>query len=160
MKGHSGEVFATRFDPSGQFIASGSMDRTILLWRTYGACENYGILAGHKGAVLDLHWSRDSKNLFSASADMNLASWDLETGQRIRRHEGHEEVVNSMDISKRGVELLVSGSDDGYIGVRLGLQSHFTSASDCKLTSDRYGTPDKRQPLTSSQLTSRLRLSH
>ena len=55
--------------------------------------------------------------IFSASADMMLASWDLETGQRIRRHVGHEEVINCMDVSKRGEELLVSGSDDGYIGV-------------------------------------------
>lgn len=46
-----------------------------------------------------------------------LASWDLETGQRIRRHVGHEEVINCMDVSKRGEEMLVSGSDDGYIGV-------------------------------------------
>jgi len=27
--GHSGEVFAARFDPTGQLIASGSMDRSI-----------------------------------------------------------------------------------------------------------------------------------
>jgi WD40 repeat protein len=88
-----------------------------VLWRSSGTCENYGILTGHKQAVLDLHWSRDSKVLFSASADMHLASWDVETGERIRRHPGHEEVINCMDVSKRGEEMLVSGSDDGYIGV-------------------------------------------
>jgi Prp8 binding protein len=48
---------------------------------------------------------------------MHLASWDLETGLRIRRHVGHEEVINTMDISKRGEEILISGSDDGYIGI-------------------------------------------
>jgi Prp8 binding protein len=48
---------------------------------------------------------------------MHLASWDLETGTRIRRHIGHEEIINCMDISKRGEELLISGSDDGYIGI-------------------------------------------
>lgn len=47
---------------------------------------------------------------------MHLASWDAETGERIRRHPGHEEVINCMDVSKRGEEMLVSGSDDGYIG--------------------------------------------
>jgi Prp8 binding protein len=47
---------------------------------------------------------------------MTLASWDSETGQRIRRHVGHEEIVNCLDISRRGQELFVSGSDDGYIG--------------------------------------------
>jgi Prp8 binding protein len=117
LTGHTGEIFAARFDPTGQYIASGSMDRSILLWRSTGACDNYGSLTGHKQAVLDLHWSRDSKVLFSASADMHLASWDVETGERIRRHPGHEEVINCMDVSKRGEEMLVSGSDDGYIGV-------------------------------------------
>jgi len=29
ISGHSGEIFATRFDPTGQHIASGSMDRSI-----------------------------------------------------------------------------------------------------------------------------------
>ena len=48
---------------------------------------------------------------------MTVASWDLETGTRIRRHEGHEEVINCLDISRRGAEMLVSGSDDGYIGI-------------------------------------------
>ena len=75
------------------------------------------MLSGHKGAVLDVQWSRDSRVLFSASADMTLASWDLETGTRIKRHEGHEEVINCIDVSKRGEELLISGSDDGCIGV-------------------------------------------
>jgi len=112
-----------------------------VLWRTYGECENYGVLNGHKGAILDLHWARDSRVLFSASADMMLASWDLETGQRIRRHPGHEEVINTMDVSKRGEELLVSGSDDGHIGVG----SMITQDLECKLNMvHRSGTPDKK----------------
>ncbi|KKK19839.1 putative U5 snRNP complex subunit [Aspergillus rambellii] len=117
LTGHSSEVFTVRFDPTAQHIASGSMDRSILLWNTYGQCENYGILSGHRGAILDLQWSRDSKTIFSASADMTLASWDLESGQRIRRYLGHEEVINCLEISKRGQEMLVSASDDGTIGI-------------------------------------------
>ncbi|KAL9029443.1 MAG: hypothetical protein Q9196_002318 [Gyalolechia fulgens] len=90
------------------------MELTVL-WRTYGQCDNFGVLTGHRGAILDLQWSRDSRVLFSASADRTVASWDLESGLRIRRHEGHDEVINCLDVSKRGEELLVSGSDDGYI---------------------------------------------
>ena len=37
--GHSGEIFATRFDPTGQFIASGSMDRSISTLRAK-PCRN------------------------------------------------------------------------------------------------------------------------
>lgn len=82
------------------------------------------MLSGHKGAVLDLHWSRDSRVLFSASADATLAIWDTETGQRIRRHLGHEQIVNGTDVSRRGEEMVVSASDDGYIGVRLSCEYH------------------------------------
>lgn len=32
LTGHSGEVFAARFDPTGRYIASGSMDRSIRLY--------------------------------------------------------------------------------------------------------------------------------
>ena len=92
-------------------------DDSLDLWRTYGDCDNYGQLSGHKGAILDLQWARDSRTVFSASADMTIASWDLETGERIRRHVGHEGVINCLDIGKRGEELLLSGSDDGSYAV-------------------------------------------
>lgn len=91
--------------------------------------------------MLDLHWSRDSKVLFSASADMHLASWDVETGERIRRHPGHEEVVNCMDVSKRGEEMLVSGSDDGSIGVSASAHFQLRVTDVC-----RYGTRERRRP--------------
>jgi Prp8 binding protein len=74
-------------------------------------------MTGHKGAVLDFQWSRDSRVIFSASADMTVASWDLESGQRLRKHVGHEEVINCVDVSRRGSEMLLTGSDDGYIGI-------------------------------------------
>lgn len=72
---------------------------------------------------------------------MQLASWDVETGERIRRHPGHEEVINCMDVSKRGEEMLVSGSDDGYIGV-----SGLARESDYNLTFGRFGTQGQKKP--------------
>lgn len=35
-----------RFNPEGDCIASGSHDKSIFLWRTYGDCENYAVLKG------------------------------------------------------------------------------------------------------------------
>jgi len=89
------------------------------LWNTYGDCENYGLIEGHKGAVLDLQWSRDSRNIYSASADYTLGTWDTETGVRLKKHVGHEDIVNSVDAFRTGSETLVSGSDDNSIAVRL-----------------------------------------
>lgn len=105
-------VFTLLVPPTVRFLTD-----LLVLWNTYGQADNYGTLTGHKGAVLDLQWSRDSRTIYSASADMTIANWDLETGLRVRKHIGHEEVINCLDLSRRGQDLLLSGSDDGCIGI-------------------------------------------
>jgi Prp8 binding protein len=35
LSGHSGEVFCAKFDPNGNYIASGSMDRSISEWNLF-----------------------------------------------------------------------------------------------------------------------------
>jgi WD40 repeat protein len=95
-----------------------NMNLILVLWNTYGDCDNYGIIEGHKGAVLDLQWSRDSKYVYSASADHTLGTWDTETGERLRKHVGHEDIVNSVSTFRMGAEVLASGSDDCTIGVK------------------------------------------
>ena len=39
----------------------------------------------------------------------------METGERIKRLKGHQSFVNSMDVARRGPQLVCSGSDDGTI---------------------------------------------
>ena len=46
LTGHAGEVFTCKFNPTGDVIASGSHDKHIFLWRTYGECENYMMMKG------------------------------------------------------------------------------------------------------------------
>ena len=48
-----------RFNPEGDCIASGSHDKSIFLWRTYGDCDNYLVLKGGwpgGGVVLKGGW--------------------------------------------------------------------------------------------------------
>lgn len=117
LAGHTQEVLCTKFSQKGDLIASGSADRSILLWNSFGDCENYAELKGSKGAVLDLQWSNDARSLYAACADFEVSTWDVHSGTRIRRHTGHEAIVNSVDAYRRGTEVLVSGSDDRTIGL-------------------------------------------
>lgn len=117
LQGHEAEVLCVQYDSSGELIASGSADKSVFLWEAKHSNSNIGVLKGHKGAVLDLKWSRDSRQVFTASSDLTIGIWDLDEGKRIRKHVGHEDMINSIDVIKRGVEMIVSGSDDGTIGV-------------------------------------------
>lgn len=46
LTGHGGEVFTAKFSPDGRTIASGSHDKHIFLWNTYGECKNYMLMQG------------------------------------------------------------------------------------------------------------------
>lgn len=113
LLGYQGNVLSAKFSPYGENIASGGMDRDILLWKLPVDLEeeipNYGILQGHKGAVTSLRWLLEA-SLFSVSSDTTVAFWDTETGVKKRVGKSHSSVVN--DCAKLGQQS-VSVGDDG-----------------------------------------------
>lgn len=115
LTGHGGAVNGLEFSPSGEFVASASSDKTVLLWHVYGGCANYETLSGHRNAVLDCAWSSDSDHVFSAGADKFALCFDASTGQRVRKFAGHRGLVNSVSTTVRGQTLAVTSSDDGTV---------------------------------------------
>ena len=93
----------------------------IALWRTYPPNTNYGLLSSlHKAPILDLHWSLYSPTLYTVSADHVLCLTDVTTGQRIKKVRAHRGIINALDRTMAGgagVELVVTGSDDGSVKV-------------------------------------------
>jgi len=83
----------------------------------YGECENFAMLPGHAGAIMELQFSCDSEVLWSCSTDKAVRMWDMATGACIRRLKGHTNIVNSCHPARRGPQLAVSGSDDCSIKV-------------------------------------------
>lgn len=61
----------------------------------------------------------------SASTDKTGAVWDVEVGQRIKKLKGHTSFVNSCCASRRGPQLVVTGSDDGTVKVICLVPHHF-----------------------------------
>lgn len=83
----------------------------LVLWNTYGECKNYAAISGHKGAILDLHFSFDGETMFTCSTDKSIIMWDNRTGARLKKLKGHSSIVNSIHPSRRS-QLLCSASDD------------------------------------------------
>ncbi|AFZ80966.1 U5 small nuclear ribonucleoprotein subunit, putative [Theileria equi strain WA] len=119
LTGHEGDVYALEFSPDGQFLATGGKDKTILLFQVYGECLNFGVLEGHKNAVLELHWDATGGLLYSCSADHTAAIWDVEYRKRIKNLNGHSEIVNSCYPARKvvGSNMIVTGSDDGTVKI-------------------------------------------
>lgn len=75
---HEGPVYTVDFDPQGQFVASGSGDRTIRLWNPVSGKE-VGKLEGHSHAVTSVQITADGKRLVSCGVNGVIKVWDLES---------------------------------------------------------------------------------
>lgn len=91
-------------------------------------------MTGHTGAVMEMHFTPDGSNLFTASTDHTLGLWDVVTSTRIKKYKGHTTFVNTVHGNilkmflyewfivslfflgaRRGPQLMVSGSDDNTV---------------------------------------------
>jgi WD40 repeat protein len=72
--------------------------------------------AENLGGVHAVSWSQDGRWLASGSHDNTVRIWDAETGQELRRLEGHRDRVYSVSWSPDG-RSLATGSDDKTIRI-------------------------------------------
>ncbi|BAY25472.1 WD-40 repeat-containing protein [Calothrix sp. NIES-2100] len=118
LEGHGDIVWSVAFSPDGQFLASGSTDRTIKIWHPDGTLLQ--TLKGHNDAVTSVSFSPDGQTLASASLDKTVQIWHRNaiTGefdsQPYKTLEGHGDWIYSVSFSPDG-ELLATGSKDTTI---------------------------------------------
>ena len=119
-------------------IASAGFDRKIFLWNVYGECENWTILMGHTGAIMDLKYNYDGRlasfnrilyasnlilslkfnsELITCATDKSILIWDLNSCEKIKKYKTHKNYVNCVDASRQNPHFICSGSDDNNIKV-------------------------------------------
>jgi WD40 repeat protein len=99
-------------------LASGSHDKTILVWKLEEGEEATvtHTLRGHTGSVVNLALSPDERYLASASDDKTVRIWHISTGQKVRVLVGHQGGVAGVAWSRNG-QTIVSGGGDKTVRV-------------------------------------------
>ena len=108
--GHAGQVLSIAFTSDNKLMASGSVDKTIVLWDP-ATGNQLRALKGHTGTVGSVAFSPDDKQLASGSADNSIKIWDVAGGREKQTMTGHTLFVSSVAFSPDG-KTLASGSGD------------------------------------------------
>ncbi|XP_012585688.1 PREDICTED: F-box-like/WD repeat-containing protein TBL1X [Condylura cristata] len=124
FQGHTNEVNAIKWDPSGMLLASCSDDMTLKIWSMkQDTCVHD--LQAHSKEIYTIKWSpsgpatsnpNSSIMLASASFDSTVRLWDVERGVCTHTLTKHQEPVYSVAFSPDG-KYLASGSFDKCVHI-------------------------------------------
>jgi WD40 repeat protein len=79
LRGHTGVVLSVSFSPDGNFVYSGSYDKTIRAWDPHRGISIGRPLCGHTKYVMRLETSPDGSRIISGSYDGTLRICDSQS---------------------------------------------------------------------------------
>jgi WD40 repeat protein/class 3 adenylate cyclase len=111
--GHTDNITSAAYSPDGNYILTGSADKTARLWDAHSG-EEVRQFTAHTDVVTDVAFSPDGTYIATAGKDERARLWDTQTGQLIRVFT-HPWPVNSVTFSPDGRYIITSRTDTAQL---------------------------------------------
>ncbi|MBW6491596.1 MAG: protein kinase [Lentimicrobium sp.] len=123
FKGHTEYINSLAFSSDGEYVLSGSQDKSVRLWKVSTGAE-VRLFMGHTKHVRKVNISHDGN--YAVSCDNNfLKKWDIKTGEELKQFKFHVDKVETKGFGFRfesvtsaispDCRYALSGSDDKII---------------------------------------------
>ena len=77
LRGHNGDVLDLSWSPDQKYLASCSVDNSIIVWNARSFPQKCTVITGHRGLVKGLTWDPVGKYLASQSDDKTVRIWRM-----------------------------------------------------------------------------------
>jgi WD40 repeat protein len=112
---HTAALRGIRFSPDGKYIASGSVDSTVMIWKKESG-EVVQVLK-HPEGVTCLDFSPDGKWIVTGAYDGMVRLWNVADGKLTSVFAGHARTVWTVAFSPDG-KSVASAGEDTHIDIR------------------------------------------
>lgn len=149
---HEQSVNAVIYSPDGDFIISGSSDKTIIVWDVKNQREIRRLTA-HNAAITQLDISPDGKHIISGGNDGEIIIWNFDTGSIEHRISYQGSSIRGLDFNSDGTVFVAA--DDHRIrfwNVETGSATGETVTDLGSIAQVKYGADDSRLLIAISQI--------
>lgn len=107
---HTDDVLAVTFSPDGRLLASGGVDKRIVIWDVASG-QPIRVMDDNPDHIRDLDFSPDGEILASAGWDGTVVFWETGTGRRLRKTEQLAGNLTSVSFGPNGRRFVAGCSD-------------------------------------------------
>lgn len=101
LKGHSGAIYCVDISPDNRWIASGSFDKTIVIWKGNFPYKQVAILSGHTQLVSGLCWGHNPlSSTTTSNTSSTLSSSTTTTNSQDKKNDSNAPILFSTSFDK------------------------------------------------------------
>ena len=85
LRGHNGDILDLSWSSDQKYLASCSVDNTIVIWNAKDLPQKFTIITGHEGLVKGVTWDPVGKYLATQSDDRSVRVWRTDNWKEVKQ---------------------------------------------------------------------------